>query len=56
MEADKAVSRKEKEIIYNLKGEAYKMQRRHWMKQLQPNKARRKPEKDRETKKDREEL
>lgn len=39
-----------------LKGDAYELQRKAWEKQLQPRKARRKKSKDRETKKDREEL
>ena len=37
-----------------LKGAAYEMQRKHWEMQLQPKKIRR--EKNRETKKDKEEL
>ncbi|MBR3262826.1 MAG: hypothetical protein IKF93_06910 [Lachnospiraceae bacterium] len=42
------------ETVTPLKGAAYEMQRKHWEKQLQPRKIRQK--KNRETKKDKEEL
>ena len=42
------------ETVTPLKGAAYEMQRKHWEKQLQPRKIRQ--EKNRETKKDKEEL
>lgn len=58
MEADASVKKKKRnelmETVTPLKGAAYEMQRKHWEKQLQPRKIRQ--EKNRETKKDKEEL
>ena len=58
MEADASVKKKKRneltETVTPLKGEAYELQRKHWEKQLQPRKLRQ--EKNRETKKDKEEL
>ncbi|MBO6093736.1 MAG: hypothetical protein J6P40_08965 [Oscillospiraceae bacterium] len=42
------------ETVTPLKGAAYELQRKHWEKQLKPRKIRQ--EKNRETKKDKEEL
>lgn len=42
------------ETVTPLKGAAYELQRKHWEKQLQPRKIRQ--QKNRETKKDKEEL
>ncbi len=42
------------EPVTPLKGDVYELQRKHWEKQLQPRKIRQK--KNRETKKDKEEL
>lgn len=58
MEADAAMKKKKRkelaETVTPLKGAAYELQRKHWEKQLQPRKIRQ--EKNRETKKDKEEL
>ena len=59
METDTAMKKKKKnemltEQVTSLRGSAYELQRKHWEKQLQPRKIR--TEKNRETKKDKEEL
>ncbi len=58
MEADAPVKKKKRneltETVTPLKGAAYELQRKRWEKQLQPRKNRQK--KNRETKKDKEEL
>lgn len=58
METDATMKKKKRnelaETVMPLKGAAYELQRKHWEKQLQPRKIRQ--EKNRETKKDKEEL
>lgn len=58
METDTAMKKKKRneltETVTPLKGAAYELQRKHWEKQLQPRKIRQ--QKNRETKKDKEEL
>lgn len=58
VETDAPVKKKKRneltETVTPLKGVAYELQRKHWEKQLQPRKIRQ--EKNRETKKDKEEL
>ena len=58
MEADASVKKKKRNeltgTVTPLKGAAYELQRKHWEKQLQPRKIRQ--QKNRETKKDKEEL
>ena len=59
METDTAMKKKKEnemltEQVTSLRGSAYELQRKHWEKQLQPRKIR--TEKNRETKKDKEEL
>ena len=58
VEADASVKKKKRneltETVTPLKGAAYELQRKHWEKQLQPRKIRQ--QKNRETKKDQEEL
>ena len=58
VEADASVKKKKRneltETVTPLKGAAYELQRKHWEKQLQPRKIHQK--KNRETKKDKEEL
>lgn len=59
METDAAMKKKKRnemltEKVTPLSGSAYELQRKYWEKQLQPKKIRQ--EKNRETKKDKEEL
>lgn len=59
MEANPAMKKKKKnemltEQVTSLRGSAYELQRKHWETQLHPRKIR--MEKNRETKKDKEEL
>lgn len=58
MEEDKTMKKSvnEKEKVSELRCSAYELQRRHWMKQLQPHKVRTNSAKARETKKDKEDL